>query len=342
MKIAFYSSKRYDRESFNRVNQERGNAQALELIFFEERLSAMTAPLARGCDGVCIFVNDQADAAAIGSLADMGIKVMALRCAGFNQVDLAAAETHKLTVVRVPAYSPYAVAEHTLALALTLNRNTHRAYNRVRENNFMLDGLQGFDMHGRTVGIVGTGKIGQCTARAFAGLGCHILADDLMPNHTLEEEGLLRYVDFATILEECDIISLHCPLTPETHHLIDDEAIACMKPGVMLLNTSRGKIIDTRAVIAGLKSGQIGHLGLDVYEEEEGLFFEDRSAHIPHDDIFSRLLTFPNVLITGHQAFLTADALHNIATTTLENLEQVLSGKACPNHVKVNPGAASK
>jgi D-lactate dehydrogenase len=252
-------------------------------------------------------------------LGEDGVRLVALRSAGFNNVDLATASRHGIAVARVPAYSPHAVAEHTVALILTLNRKVHRAFNRVREGNFSLDGLMGFDLHGKTVGVVGTGRIGAVFARIMTGFGCRVVAHDPRPDPDLETMGVV-YLSFEDLLAACDVITLQCPLTPATHHLVDDEAIRRMKPGVMLINTSRGAVVDTTAVIRGLKSGRIGSLGLDVYEEEGDLFFEDLSDRIIPDDVFARLLTFPNVLVTGHQAFFTEEALSAIAVTTIANV----------------------
>jgi D-lactate dehydrogenase len=315
MRVALFSTKPYDRRFFDLANEK----AAHDLVYRDERLSDSTFSLAAGCAGVCPFVNDKLDGACLEALARLGIRLVALRSAGFNHVDLAAAGALGITVARVPAYSPHAVAEHTLALILTLNRKTHRAYNRVREGNFALEGLLGFDLHGKTAGIVGTGKIGQVVAQILHGFGCQILACDPFPNPACEALGA-RYVAKDELFAASDIITLHCPLTPETHHLVDAEAIRRCKRGVMLVNTSRGAVIDTRAVIGGLKSGAIGHLALDVYEEEEDLFFLDRSADVIRDDVFARLLTFPNVLITGHQAFFTQEALAGIASATIDNI----------------------
>ncbi|MCA9205233.1 MAG: 2-hydroxyacid dehydrogenase, partial [Planctomycetales bacterium] len=308
MRIAVFSTKPYDRRFFESANAEFGH----ELHFFEPRLTHETLPLATGFPGVCVFVNDVLDATVLQQLANEGLRLVALRCAGFNNVDVPTADRLGVTVVRVPAYSPHAVAEHTVGMMLSLNRKLHRAYGRVRESNFALDGLLGFDMNGRTVGLIGTGKIGLVTAGILKGFGCRLLAYDLYPNDQLTAMGG-QYVDLPEIYAEADIISLHCPLTAETHHLIDERAVNQMKPGVMLVNTSRGAIIDTRAAIEGLKSGKIGALGIDVYEEESELFFEDHSDRVLIDDVFARLLTFPNVLITGHQAFFTREALEQIA-----------------------------
>lgn len=329
MNVAVFGSKSYTREYFDAVASEFGHA----LTYFESRLRCDSARLAEGFDAVCIFVNDDADRATLQKLHAAGVRTVALRCSGFNNVDLAAAERLGITVVRVPAYSPYAVAEHAAALILALNRKTHRAYNRVREGNFALEGLTGFDLRGRTVGIVGAGRIGQVLAKIMTGFECRVLAFDPYPNDVITGLGG-TFVELSTLLTESDIISLHCPLSPKTHHMIDVAAVARMKPGVMLINTSRGALLDTQAAIDGLKSGKIGYLGLDVYEEEADLFFENLSDQVIKDDVFARLLTFPNVLITGHQAFFTADALTSIARTTLANLAMLEAGDPCPNIVE--------
>jgi D-lactate dehydrogenase len=300
------------------------------LQFFEAALSVETCSLAEEADAICVFVNDQVDARLLRCVAGRGIKTVALRCAGFNNVDLTVAKELGMTVVRVPAYSPYAVAEHAVALMLTLNRKTHRAYNRVREGNFALNGLLGFDVHGKTMGIIGTGRIGAILAKIMTGFGCTVLAEDVYVNPDCVALGV-QYVDRDTLLSKSDIISLHCPLTPETRHLIDHQSIAKMKHGVMLINTGRGALVETPAVIAGLKSGRIGALALDVYEQEEGVFFEDHSNEIIQDDLLERLLTFPNVLITSHQGYFTREALTAIAETTLDNLSQVARGEVCAN-----------
>jgi D-lactate dehydrogenase len=316
MRIAFFSTKSYDLSHFDRANREHGHGH--ELSYFEPRLTRDTAPLANGFEGVCAFVNDQLDGEVLRALRDGGTGLIALRSAGFNHVDLEVADELGLTVVRVPAYSPHAVAEHAAALILALNRKIYRAYNRVREGNFALEGLLGFDLHGKTVGTIGTGRIGLIFAQIMSGFGCQVLAFDPYPN--VEAEAVVRYVELDELLATSDIVSLHCPLTPSTHHMVDASAVEAMKDGVMLINTSRGQLVDTRAVIEGLKSGRIGHLGLDVYEEEEDLFFEDLSDRVIHDDTFTRLLTFPNVLITGHQGFFTREAVTSIAETTLSNV----------------------
>ena len=328
MKVAVFSAKPYDRQFLNTVNQKYDH----ELQFFNPNLDEQTVALAQGFEAVCVFVNDRLNRDVIESLSQHGIKAIALRCAGYNNVDLDAAEEFEIAVVRVPSYSPYAVAEHAIALIMTLNRKIHRAYYRVREGNFALNGLLGFDLHERTVGIIGTGKIGRIAGQILHGFGCRVLAYDLKPNREFGEK-YGEYVSFEDLLAQSDIISLHCPLTEDTHHLIDDEAIAQMKSGVMLVNTSRGGLVDTQAVIQGLKSKQIGHLALDVYERESKMFFEDLSGEIIQDDVFERLLTFPNVIITGHQAFFTAEALNNIAETTLSNLTAIANSQPCANRL---------
>lgn len=329
MKVAVYSTKPYDEHFLTQANQD---GHPHELVFLEPRLNAATAALANGFDAVCVFVNDQVDAPVLAQLAEGGTRAVALRCAGFNNVDLKAAERLGIDVVRVPAYSPYAVAEHTVALILTLNRQIHRAYHRIRDGNFALDGLLGFDLRGRTVGIVGTGQIGMEVVRIMRGFGCQVLCNDPRQNPEVPALGG-RYVSLDELFRQADIVTLHCPLTPETHHLIDAGAVARMKTGVMLINTSRGAIVDTAAIIEGLKSGQIGYLGLDVYEEEGDLFFEDLSNIVLKDDVFARLLTFPNVVITGHQGFFTRNALENIARTTLGNLTELEARRPCANRV---------
>ena len=317
MRVDVFSAKPHDLDFL----REAAKDTALELRFHEARLNADTARLAEGAQVVSAFVNDDLSRATITKLQDLGVTLIALRSAGFNHVDLRTASEAGIGVARVPAYSPHAVAEHAVALILALNRKTHRAFNRVREGNFALDGLMGFDMHGKMAGIVGTGLIGTVVARILTGFGCHVIASDPYPSAECEALGV-RYTEMEDLLTRSDIIALQCPLTPETHHLIDDAAIARMIPGVTLVNTSRGAVVDTRAVIRGLKSGQIGALGLDVYEEEGDLFFEDLSHSYIPDDVFARLLTFPNVLITGHQGFFTREALRAIAETTIANITQ--------------------
>lgn len=315
MKIAFFSTKKYDREYFDAMNKRFGHS----ITYFESRLKDQTVPLTRGFPCVCIFVNDDLNADVLRAIRDQGVKVIALRCAGFNNVDICAAADLGLTVVRVPAYSPHGVAEHAVAIMLALNRRLLRANSRVREGNFSLDGLIGFEVNGKTVGVIGTGKIGVCFAKIMLGFGTKVLAYDPFHNPELEKIGV-QYLPLDEVIAQSDIISLHVPLMPETHYLINEHTISIMKKGAMLINTSRGGLIDTAAVIDGLKSGQIGSLALDVYEEEGNLFFRDLSGEMIHDDVFARLLTFPNVLITGHQGFFTDTALTNIAETTLQNI----------------------
>ena len=331
MRIAFFSARPFDRDVFLATHASRGMDRH-DLHFFDTRLTEATAALAAGCEGVCVFVNDQVGAGVLTTLAAGGTRLIALRSAGFNHVDLEAAVGLGLTVSRVPAYSPYAVAEHTLALILTLNRKTHKAYARVREGNFSLDGLTGFDLHGTTAGVVGTGTIGRCVIRALIGFGCHVVCHDLEPHPDARALGA-RYVALDELFASSAIVTLHVPLTPDTRHMIDAAAIAQMPRGVMIINTGRGALIDTRAAIDGLKRGHIGYLGLDVYEEEEGLFFDDHSASVIQDDVFARLLTFPNVLVTGHQAFLTRDALQGIASTTFDNIEAFAAGRRSGNEL---------
>jgi D-lactate dehydrogenase len=319
--VAVYSSKPYDQKYLLAANQTLGH----RLIFLEERLSARTAALAAGCGAVCAFVNDRLDRPAVEALHGLGVRLIALRSAGFNHVDVAAARGLGMTVTRVPAYSPDGVAEHTVGLMLALNRKIHRAYNRVREGNFALDGLLGFNLRGKTVGVVGTGKIGEAVTRILAGFGCGLIGYDPYPNAACAGLGM-RYLPLTELLAAADIVTLHCPLTAETRHMIDAEAISRMKRGAMLINTSRGGLIETAAAIAGLKQGQIGYLGLDVYEEEEELFFEDFSDQVILDDVFMRLLTFPNVIVTGHQAFFTEEALVNIAESTLASITDFEAG----------------
>ncbi len=317
-----FDTKPYDREYLGKVT----GAARIAWRFHEFRLSAETASSAKGSQAVCIFVNDQADRECLKIIAAQGVKLIALRCAGFNNVDLAAAKEYGLAVVRVPAYSPHAVAEHTVGLLLTLNRKIHRAYNRVRELNFSLSGLVGFDIFGKTVGIIGTGKIGRIAAQIFRGFGAVVVAYDPFPSQEWATANGIQYVDLDTLLTASDIISLHVPLLAETRHLVNERSLSQMKQGVFIVNTSRGKLIDTTALIASLKTGHIGGVALDVYEEEEGVFFEDLSGKVLMDDALSHLLVFPNVLITAHQAFLTHEALSEIArVTTLNILSQEMN-----------------
>jgi D-lactate dehydrogenase len=321
MKTAVFSTQSYDKEFMEKAAARSGH----ELVFYESALKVRSVKLAEGFEAVCVFVNDNLDAQVIHALAGLGVKVIALRCAGFNNVDIAAAVQNNIKVLRVPSYSPHAVAEHALALILTLNRKTHKAYNRVREGNFSLERLTGFELHGKTVGVVGTGKIGAVFARIMQGFGCAILAYDKFQNETLIQSGV-QYVKWDQLLKQSDIISLHCPLTPETNRMIHSGTLSQMKPGVMLINTSRGKLIDAEAAIQALKTGQLGYLGIDVYEQEEKLFFKDLSEIIIQDDKIARLMSFPNVLITAHQAFFTDHALSEIANTTIGNLTDYAAG----------------
>lgn len=328
MRTVVFSAKPYDQHFLSKVNREYGH----ELVFFEPRLTPETVSLAEGFPAVCVFVNDQVNERTQKWLAGHGTRLIATRSAGFNHIDLNAAERLGLTVARVPAYSPYAVAEHAIGLILTLNRKIHRSYNRVRDGNFALEGLLGFDLHGCTVGIIGTGKIGKVMAQIMRGFGCHLLAFDPYPDPQYEGSGM-RYVGLEELISQSDIVTLHCPLTPDTYHIINAELLERAKPGFMLVNTSRGALLDTPAVVDALKEGTIGYLGMDVYEEEENLFFEDLSGQVIQDDVFARLLTFPNVVITGHQAFFTREALEGIARTTLENIAVFEAGKPVENEV---------
>ncbi|MEJ2817939.1 2-hydroxyacid dehydrogenase [Caulobacter sp. CCG-8] len=324
MRVAVFSTKLYDRRFLDAANRGFGH----DIRYFEARLDASTAALAEGFPAVCVFVNDRLDAAVLEALAKGGARLVALRCAGYNNVDLEAAERLGVSVVRVPAYSPEAVAEFTIGLILALDRNIPRAWTRVRDNNFALDGLIGRNLSGRTAGVVGTGRIGALVARTLRlGFGCEVLASDLVEDPELVAIGV-RYAPVDQVLREADLITLHCPLTPGTRHLIDRDRLAAARPGVMIVNTSRGALIDTAALIGGLKSGKVGSVALDVYEQEADLFFEDLSNEIVQDDVFQRLLTFPNVLITGHQAFLTEEALSAIAETTLGSLADAEAGRA--------------
>ncbi len=328
IKIAFFDTKPYDQESFNVVNKDFG----YEIKYFKNHLNPDTVSLAQGYDVVCAFVNDDLSQPVVTSLKSQGVQLIAMRCAGYNNVDLKAAYKN-IHVVRVPAYSPYAVAEHTLAMMLTLNRKTHKAYNRIRDNNFTISGLLGFDMHGKTMGVIGTGKIGRILIDIMNGLGMEVLAYDKFPDKSLQEQGKCRYVELDELYARADILSLNCPLTNETYHMIDKKSISKMKDGVMIINTGRGPLIDTLALINGLKSRKIGYAGLDVYEEENEYFFEDFSQEVIDDDVLARLMTFNNVLITSHQAFFTREALHNIAATTLENIQAYFGNKTVKNEV---------
>ncbi len=337
MRIACFSSQSYDEQHLQAANQlleqtEIGSSH--EITYFSPRLSVTTAPLAVDYPVVCAFVNDVLDTDVLTMLADNGTKLIALRCAGYNNIDLVAAARVGIRVVRVPAYSPYAVAEYARALILTLNRKIHRAFARVREGNFELTGLEGFDLHGRTIGIIGTGTIGTVFARLMTGFGCEVLGYDKFPSTACQQLGV-KYVPLEELWRRSDVISLHCPLTPQTHHLVNAEAIAMMKRGVMLVNTSRGAVIDTQAVVAGLKSKQIGALAIDVYEEESEYFFRDLSNQGVADDTLARLISFPNVLVTSHQGFFTSDALQSIAQTTLKSVSEFAAGLPLSCEVKL-------
>jgi D-lactate dehydrogenase len=328
MKVTIFSSKPYDEKFLREHNSGFGH----ELVFIENRLQLQTAVIAAQSPAICAFVNDVLDEATLTKLAEGGTRFIAMRCAGFNNVDLAAAARLGLQIARVPAYSPYAVAEHTVALLLCLNRHIHKAYNRVREGNFSIDGLLGSDLHGKTIGVIGTGTIGGIFARIMTGFGCEVLAQDIVENPSCLAAGV-RYVTLDELLTRAHAVSLHCPLMPETQHLINAAALNRMRDGVLLINTSRGALIDTAAAIGAIKRGHLGGLALDVYEEESELFFDDRSFQIIQDDVFMRLTTFPNVLITGHQAFFTREAMANIAVTTLENLADFEAGRPCANDI---------
>ncbi len=329
MKVAVFSTKAYDREYLDKLNN---NTQ--QLTYFKAALNAASTNLPIGFDAVCVFVNDSVDKEVIEKLAANGIKIIALRCAGFNNVDIAAAAANNIKVVRVPAYSPQAVAEHAAALILTLNRKTHKAYNRVREGNFSIEKLTGFNLYNKTVGVIGTGKIGIAFCNIMLGFGCKVIAGDLFESDYLKEKGVV-YKSIDEILNQSDIISLHCPLTPGTKYLFNSAAFNKMKDGAMLINTSRGALIKTADAIAALKSGKLGYLGIDVYEQEENIFFKDLSESIIHDDLIERLISFHNVLITPHQGFFTNEALDQIATTTLKNLTDFEKGLPLDNEIKV-------
>ena len=329
MRIAVFGTRSYDRQFLSAANVDHRFA----LDFFETSLTAATTTLVQGHEAVCLFVNDVADRPVLSALAHAGVRLLALRCAGYNNVDLAAARSLGITVVRVPAYSPHAVSEFTIALLLALDRKIHRAWSRVRENNFALDGLVGRNLHGRTVGMVGTGQIGALVAKALcAGFGCRVLASDPVIDADLVKLGV-DYVPRETLLREAEIISLHCPLTPETRHLIDEQVLRTAKAGLVIVNTSRGALIDTRALIEALKQRRVAGVALDVYEQEAGIFFDDLSSEIIEDDMLQRLLTFPNVLMTGHQAFLTEEALTAIARTTLDNIADFAAGRPLANQL---------
>ncbi len=328
MRFAFFDTKPYDKPSFDRYGADNG----VEFKYFETKLNEDTAELAHGFDGVCVFVNDTVNAAVIDKLYEMGVKVIALRCAGFNNVDIVHAEG-KIRVVRVPAYSPYAVAEHTMALLLTSVRRIHKAYIRTRDFNFSLAGMTGFDLHGKTVGVIGTGRIGRVFIDICRGFGMRVLAYDKYPAPQLDNGDTVRYVGLDELFSESDIISLHCPLTEDTYHIIDENSLAKCKKGVVILNTSRGALVDAEALLAAIKSRKVGAACLDVYEEEADFFFEDFSGHILEDDTLARLISMPNVIVSSHQAFLTEEALSNIAQTTVNNIVELAKTDRCANEV---------
>ncbi len=328
IQIAFFDTKPYDSDSFNRAKKE----YSYEFKFFKSHLTKDNAVLTKGFKAVCVFVNDTIDKEVIDILLENGVELIALRCAGYNNVDILHAYG-RIHVVRVPAYSPFAVAEHAAALILSLNRKIHKAYYRTRDSNFSIIGLEGFDLHGKTAGIIGAGKIGRVLINILRGFGMNLLVYDQFRDEKFAAEAGFEYADLNILLEKSDILSLHCPLTKDTHHLINEDSIRKMKDGVMLVNTSRGHLIDTKSLIGGLKSGKIGSAGLDVYEEEASYFFEDFSGSMVTDDLLARLLTFNNVIVTSHQAFLTNEALSNIASTTLGNISEFISGGALENEV---------
>ncbi|MCQ8877078.1 2-hydroxyacid dehydrogenase [Pseudoalteromonas shioyasakiensis] len=327
MTVALFSSQKYEQASFDTYLEDQAT---ISITHFEQALTAQNTILCKGFDAVCVFVNDTVDETVIKQLDELGVKCILLRCAGFNNVDLAAAKAHNIKVCRVPAYSPEAVAEHCIALMLTLNRKTHKAYNRIREDNFDLNGLLGFNLFQKTIGIIGCGKIGLALVNILNGFGANVLVCD-----PYAEQGAYTLCELDTLLSQSDIISLHCPLNEQTHHLINEQAFAKMKPGVMLINTSRGALIDSKDCIKALKSKQLGYLGLDVYEQESELFFKDRRDEIMQDDVFSRLVSFPNVLVTGHQGFFTQEALNEIAQTTLQNAYEIANQSPLSNEVKL-------
>ena len=335
MKIAFFDAKPYDKPSFEAQGKEKG----IKFKFFETKLNEDTVSLANGYDGVCVFVNDTVNAAVIDRLVEMGVKVVALRCAGFNNVDMKYA-FDKVHVLRVPAYSPYAVAEHTMALLLTSIRRIHKAYIRTRDFNFSLSNMTGFDLYGKTVGVIGTGRIGRVFIDICRGFGMKVLCFDKYPSAGLDNGDTVRYVSLDELFEKSDIISLHCPLTEDTYHIIDENTLEKCKKGVVLLNTSRGALVDAEALLNGIKSRKVGAACLDVYEEEADFFFEDFSGHIMEDDILARLISMPNVIVTSHQAFLTEEALENIAETTAQNIVDMINNNQCPNELCYRGGSA--
>ncbi|MBR4013782.1 MAG: 2-hydroxyacid dehydrogenase [Clostridia bacterium] len=335
MRFAFFDTKPYDKPSFDKFGEEHG----VKFKYFETKLNEDTVELASGYDGVCVFVNDVVNAAVIDRLCELGVKVVALRCAGFNNVDMKHA-FGKIHVLRVPAYSPYAVAEHAMALLLTSIRRIHKAYIRTKDFNFSLSGMTGFDLHGKTVGVIGTGRIGRVFIDICRGFGMKVLAFDKYHAEGLEDGDRVKYVGLDELFANSDIISLHCPLTEETYHIIGEDALAKCKKGVVIINTSRGALVDAEALLAGIKSRRVGAACLDVYEEESELFFEDFSGHIIEDDILARLISMPNVIVTSHQAFLTEEALSNIAETTVKNIVEFFKNRQCPNELCYRCGAA--
>ena len=328
MKVAVFSAKKYDRQLLDASNRPYGH----DLVYFESLLEPDTAALARGFPAVCVFVNDQVDASVVQTLAEGGTRLIATRSTGFNQIDLKAAAAHGVAVVRVTTYSPHSVAEFAVGLILTLNRKIHRAYNRTRDGNFELDGLMGFDLHGKCIGVIGTGAIGRVFARIMAGFGCEVLGHDTVPHPEFQQLGG-RYVPPTEISKRADVISLHVPLTPETRHIVNARTLAALKPGALLINTSRGGLVDTEAVIEALKSGRLGGLAIDVYEQEADLFFQDLSSEIITDDVIQRLVSFPNVIVTGHQAFFTREAVSTICATTLESIGDFEAGRPLKNAI---------
>jgi len=335
MKIAFFDTKPYDKPSFDFYSENSG----VTIKYFETKLNEDTVDLAHGFDGVCVFVNDTVNAAVIDRLCEMGVRVIALRCAGFNNVDMKHA-FGKIHVLRVPAYSPYAVAEHTMALLLTSIRRIHKAYIRTRDYNFSLAGMTGFDLHGKTVGVIGTGRIGRVFIDICRGFGMKVLAYDKYPANDLDNGDTIRYVSLEELFLQSDIISLHCPLTEETYHIINEDSLAKCRRGVVILNTSRGALVDAEALLNGIKSRKVGAACLDVYEEEADFFFEDYSGHILDDDTLARLISMPNVIVTSHQAFLTEEALNNIAATTIDNITGFFENGQCPNELCYRSGSA--
>ena len=326
MKVAFFDTKQYDMPSFEKLGKENN----IKFKFYETKLNEDTAALAKGCEAACVFVNDNVNAAVIDRLCELGVKVLALRCAGYNNVDIKYAKD-KIKVVSVPAYSPYAVAEHAMALLLTSIRRVHKAFIRTRDHNFSLNGLTGFDLHGKTVGVVGTGKIGRIFINICRGFGMNVIAYDKFP----AKDSGIDYVELDELFSRSDIISFHCPLTDETYHMIDSKSVEKLKKGVVIVNTSRGALIDAEALLEGIKARKIGAACLDVYEEEADVFFQDFSGHIIADDTLARLISMPNVIVTSHQAFLTEEALHNIAETTVSNILACVNGEECPNELHI-------